>query len=71
MLANKQKRQAVAYFLFVVIMFVSNLAGGVLNSLVGPWFTPYGVIGRILLFALIVYPGYWLLKRSDDWEGPD
>lgn len=49
-------------------MFIGGWLGNWVGSLLGGIFTPFGLIGGLIIFGLALYPTYYLIKRTEsEW----
>jgi len=56
------------YLMFCIIMFIGGWLGNWVGSLLGGIFTPFGLIGGLIIFGLALYPTYYLIKRTEsEW----
>ena len=56
------------YVLFCLIMFLGGYIGMWVGELLGGVFTPFGLIGGLVVYAIALYPTYHLIKRTEsEW----
>ena len=56
------------YVLFCVIIFAGGYVGNWVGSLLGGILSPLGLIGGLITYAIVLYPTYMLIKRTEsEW----